>query len=80
MRIKFERLSTTRDGGLRTNEVIGDMTRLPSPGERFYMTAPPLEGGTIRAISTSLVLTIDQKDANTYEIHTENSVYRITVL
>jgi len=85
MKVKLrKRYRPDVEGGLRTEEVVGDAPYPPRHGGCFVMTAPPLEGGDFRVINTSKVveLSLGKKGANDfYTIRTQTgSVYTVEVL
>jgi hypothetical protein len=68
------------EGGLRTNSVEGKCYSLPIVGNQFEMTAPPLESGDIRFISTNFVESvIDTGKVIRFTTRT-GSVYELEVL
>lgn len=85
MRVKLERV---KNGvALRTSEVVGAAETLPIIGEKFIMTAPPLdpEAGNMRLVATSPVVGYNDAHAGTgaswqITFRTENSIYRLTRL
>jgi hypothetical protein len=84
MKCKIHKVSRPDvEGGLRTNDVEGQTTRLPTMGKPFVMTAKPLNpNATLRYIETSPVKSVvESDDGKTYIIRTETgSVYEITIL
>jgi hypothetical protein len=84
MRVKLERV---KNGvALRTSEVVGDAEFPVYVGQRFRMTAPPLDpAASIRVVETSLVVAIietQEPDGTGWQVvfQTENSTYRLTRL
>jgi hypothetical protein len=84
MRVRLERV---KNGvALRTSEVLGEAGELPRVGEKFLMTAPPLDptAGNMRMVLTSPVVAIfadyDAVEADSITFQTENSTYRLTRL
>jgi len=85
MKVKLrKRCRPDVEGGLRTEEVVGDAPYPPRHGKPFIMAAPLLNGGSFRAINTSKVveLSLGKKGANDfYTIRTQTgSVYTVEVL
>ena len=89
MKIKLTKVSRPEglDGGLRTPDVVGHCSKLPTIGEYFEMTAPSLTGGigSTRFVNTSKV--IDLSSAFTenkniiYTLKTmSGSIYTVEVL
>lgn len=82
MKVKLTKISRPEglDGGLRTQEVIGETTKLPVVGECFEMFAPPLYAGDIRMVNTSEVMKISVEN-KTYTLNTRTgSVYTVELL
>ena len=76
-------VSLTRlEGGsaLRTYSVNGRCLNLPEEGQQFSMMTAPLEGGTFRLVSTSIVKVLEQRE-NEYFLTTESgSRYHVQVV
>lgn len=69
------------ENALRTSDIIGNFTKLPTIGESFVIVNDkPLNTlGSNRVVWTSIVKEISSKEENKYEITTENSVYLLEV-
>lgn len=66
---------------LRTNEIEGVCERLPSLGNRFILTAPPLEAGDMRMVFTTEIKSMAyDSDKKKYDFHTQNSHYELYIL
>lgn len=78
MKVKLEKMSKN-EGGLRTNSVEGDCDYLPAVGHNFTMSAPPLESGDIRIVSTSIVQEVYNEGCDIH-FNTLNSHYCLTLL
>lgn len=81
MKVKLERLAN--GGALRTSVVEGVADYLPEVGRRFSMYGESLDPTMdTRVVSTSLVksVTICERYPTVYEVKTENSIYKLTVL
>ena len=83
MKVKLTKVSRPEGlgGGLRTTEVVGETSQLPTIGECFEMTGAPLEIPVgSRWVNTSEVMKLSQ-EGNIYTLNTRSgSVYTVEVL
>jgi hypothetical protein len=78
---KIRMTKLTGGKALRTNTVDGECESLPEEGSSFIMFAKPLEGGSLRLVQTSPVVTVEQERDSRYVITTESgSKYQIDLL
>lgn len=77
MKCTLERV--TNGAALRTPSITGECEYLPEPGQYFTMTAPPLESGDLRVVTTSEVQEVEKTARGVMVFKTENSTYQLTV-
>lgn len=78
MKVKLEKVSKN-EGNLRTSTIDGFCDYLPKVGERFLMTAPPLESEDLRVVQTSIVQAVGCERDSHIEFITEFSDYCLTL-
>jgi hypothetical protein len=68
-------------GGLRTNEVVGQLNSYVEVGSRIVIAAKPLGAGDVRVIQTSPITAIEDKEDNVNIHHTKSgSIYSLEYL
>ena len=82
MKCRFTKLSKNKNA-LRTNEIVGECSNLPTIGENFILVGESLENkdeNAIRIITTSTVVDVKNDETDKYVIHTLNSTYQLEII
>ena len=64
---------------VRTKEILGYCSGVPTKGKRFVMSAPPLDKSKEIRVLTTTTLKSVRKDGKTYHFETQNSKYKLEV-
>lgn len=68
-------------GGLRTDEVVGQLNSFVEVGSKIVIAAKPLAEGDVRVIQTSTITAIEDKEDNVKILHTKSgSIYSLEYL
>lgn len=80
MRAKLTRIQSSHRN-LRTDEMVGSISKVPEVGEECVIFGEPLTPGALaRMIHTTKIGRVEKKSSGRYEFWTKNSHYGLDLL